>query len=266
MNFFDAVLLGIVEGITEFLPISSTAHLMMTSKILGLTQSEFVKSFEIVIQLGAITAVILLFGKRLFEQTQIWKKVCIAFIPTAVIGFLLYKIIKDYLIGNLSIMVWTLIIGGLVLIAVEYFFFKYKPGIDSPTPEKLSDMGSISNTKAFWIGVCQAVSVVPGVSRAAATIIPAIFFGASRQAAAEFSFLLAIPTVAAAAGYDLFKNYSVISFSSNFTLLATGFIVSFLAAIVGIKFMVSFLSKHSLTSFGLYRILVAIVFFLLFLN
>lgn len=266
MNFFDAVILGIVEGITEFLPISSTAHLMMTSKILGLAQTEFVKSFEIVIQFGAIAAVIVLFGKRLIEHTDIWKKILIAFLPTAVIGFLLYKVIKSFLIGNLQIMVWSLVLGGIALIAVEYFFFKFKAVIAPGSGPKHSDMNEISNSEAFWIGVCQSFAVIPGMSRAAATIVPAIFFGASRQAAAEFSFLLAIPTIAAAAGYDVLNNFEVISFSSNLTLLLTGFIVSFLAAIVGIKFLVSFLSKHSLTSFGIYRIVIAILFFFLFLN
>lgn len=282
MTFIDSVILGIVEGITEFLPISSTAHLMMASKILGFEQSTFVKSFEIVIQFGAIAAVLVLFGTRLYSDKTVWKKVAIAFAPTAVVGFVLYKVIKGYLIGNLSIMVWTLILGGLVLIAVEYFYFK-KPFLDqqdasanSKNSSKetlgtgrshtITQISEFSNLQAFSIGLIQSLSVIPGVSRAAATIIPAIFFGASRKVAAEFSFFLAIPTVAAAAGYDLIKNLHVVSFSDNLTLLITGFIVSFVAAIIGIKFMMSFISKNSLTSFGIYRIIVAIIFFFIFVN
>ncbi len=262
MSFFDAIILGLVEGITEFLPISSTAHLMMTSKVLELNQSEFLKSFEVVIQLGAIVAVVFLFGSRLIKNAWLWKKVLIAFIPTAVIGFLLYKLIKTHLIGNISVAVWALVIGGVALIAVEHLLSK-KSNVQG---ESSSEVKDITNKQAFFIGLTQSLAIIPGVSRAAATIVPALFFGASRKAAAEFSFLLAIPTVAAAAGYDLLKNFDTIALNDNIIILMTGFIVSMVAAVFSIKFMLSYISKHSFRGFGIYRIIVAGLFFLLFLG
>lgn len=256
MSFFEAIILGLIEGITEFLPISSTAHLMMTSKILAVTQNEFLKSFEIVIQFGAIAAVIFLFGGRLVKNPRLWKKIAVAFLPTAIIGFTLYELIKTRLIGNLTVAVWGLIIGGLALIVIERFLLKKPAGLD--------DGKDISHKQAFFIGAIQALAVIPGVSRAAATIIPALFFGASRKAAAEFSFMLAVPTVAAAAGYDIVKNLDVWSVNGNIALLGIGFLVSFLAAVASIKFMLSYIQNHSFAAFGVYRIVIAGLFFLLF--
>jgi undecaprenyl-diphosphatase len=267
MSFFHAVILGIVEGITEFLPISSTAHLMMASKILRIADSEFLKSFEIVIQLGAVVAIMLVFGRHLVKNTWVWKKIVIAFIPTAIIGLALYKLIKAYLIGNIYVALWSLIVGGIVLIAVEMFFLK-KPAIAVPgeNPEN-NDLGgevkNISNAQAFYIGVAQSLAVIPGISRSAATIVSALFFGASRKAAAEFSFLLAVPTVGAAAGYDLLKNIHILNTNDNAMILGVGFIVSFVAALFSIKFMLSYIQRHSFTFtiFGIYRIVIAILFF-----
>jgi len=261
MTFFDSIILGLVEGITEFLPISSTAHLIMTSKILGLNQTPFLKSFEIVIQLGAIAAVLVIFARQITKNPIIIKKVGYAFLPTAVIGFALYKFIKGYLIGNLSIAMWSLIIGGLALIVIERFYLRYKSF--QPT---ILDIQSLSNRQAFFIGIVQSVSVIPGVSRAAATIIPTLCIGASRRVAAEFSFLLAVPTIAAAAGYDLLKNISVLSLEGNLTLLITGFLVSFFAALFSVRFLLSYITTHSFIPFGIYRIIIAIVFFLLFIR
>lgn len=267
MSFFHAVILGIVEGVTEFLPISSTAHLMMASKILGIADSEFLKSFEIVIQLGAVVAIVLMFGQHLVKNRWVWKKIAIAFIPTAVIGFALYKLIKSHLIGNIHVALWSLIIGGIVLIAIEMFFLK-KPAVALPNKNLTdNDLGgevkNISNTQAFFIGVAQSLAVIPGISRSAATIVSALFFGASRKAAAEFSFLLAVPTIGTAAGYDLFKNIHVLSADGNAAVLGVGFIVSFVAALLSIKFMLSYIQRHSFTftAFGVYRIVIGILFF-----
>ena len=266
MSFFEAIILGLVEGITEFLPISSTAHLMMTSKILAIAQSEFLKSFEIVIQFGAIAAVIFMFGRRLMKSSQLWKKIAVAFLPTAIIGFALYELIKTRLIGNLTVAVWSLIIGGLALIVVERFFLKKPARLNNNNNSaEQNGLNDISHRQAFFIGAIQALAVIPGVSRAAATIVPALFFGASRKAAAEFSFMLALPTVAAAAGYDLVKNLDVWAVNGNITLLGVGFLVSFLAAIASIKFMLSYIQNHSFAVFGVYRVVVASLFFLLFM-
>ncbi len=256
MSFLDAIILGIVEGITEFIPVSSTAHLMMTSRILQISQTEFLKSFEIIIQLGAIAAVLFIFGPRFIKSYWLWKKIIIAFIPTAVIGLLLYKIIKTYLIGNLYVAVWSLVIGGVILVLIELFIKKHP---DHAT----GGMEEISDKEAFMIGIIQSLAIFPGISRSAATIVPALFFGVSRKSAAEFSFLLAVPTVAAAAGYDLIKNVGIID--GNVGILTVGFITSFIAAIVSIKLLLHFIQKYSYTSFGLYRILIAGLFFLVFL-
>ncbi len=251
MSFLNAIILGIVEGITEFLPISSTAHLMMMSKVLAITQDEFLKSFEIIIQFGAVAALIFVFGKRLLENRWLWKKVAIAFIPTSIIGFFLYKIVKTYLIGNFYVAIWSLIVGGIVLIVVEHYISKKS---DHPH----SGLEEITNKQALVIGIVQSLAVIPGISRSAATITSTLLFGSGRKAAAEFSFFLAIPTVAAAAGYDLLKNIDVID--GHFPVLAVGFIVSFLAALVSIKFLLSFIETRSFTSFGIYRIVIALVF------
>lgn len=256
MSFIEAVILGIVEGVTEFLPISSTAHLMITSEIFNIAQSEFVKSFEIVIQLGAILAVIFTFGSDLLKNRILWKKILIAFLPTAIIGFILYRSIKIFLIGNFMIAILSLIIGGIVLIVIEKLFLKNK----NPT---ITEIDEISDKHAFIIGIFQSLAVIPGVSRSAATIAPALLFNANRKTAAEFSFLLAIPTIGAAAGYDFIININV--FNGNIWLLITGFVVSFISAYFSIKFFIAFIQKYSFTSFGIYRIIIAGLFFWFFL-
>ncbi len=256
MSIFHAIILGLVEGITEFLPISSTAHLMMTSTVFNITQSEFLKSFEIVIQLGAIASVILLFGKKVIAHPALIKKIIIGFLPTAVIGFVLYSFIKEHLISNLSVAAWSLAIGGIILILVEQIYMK-KHVI------KKENVEDITNKQAFIIGVVQSLAVIPGVSRSAATIIPALFMGSSRTAAAEFSFLLAVPTIGAAAVYELLKNF--VEINGNAPALAAGFITSFIAAFFSIKFLLSFIQKRSFTPFGIYRIIVATLFFIYFI-
>ncbi len=251
MTIFQTIILGIVEGITEFLPISSTAHLMLTAKLLNIASSDFLKSFEIIIQLGAIAAVVYQFGPRLAKNFVLVKKVSLAFIPTAIIGFILYSFIKEFLLGNLTIAVWSLIVGGIVLVVVERVYVKKIKANESTAED-------ISYKQAFCIGVIQSLAVVPGVSRAAATIVPALLFGKSRKAAAEFSFLLAIPTVAAAALYDLLKNFN--SLSGNLLNLSIGFIVSGIAALITIRFLLSYIQNHTFTPFGIYRIVIAVLF------
>lgn len=256
MSLIDALILGIVEGLTEFLPISSTAHLMFTSKLLGLSQSELTKSFEIIIQFGAIFAIFFMFRKRIINNLWLWRKVLIAFIPTAVVGFFLYKIIKAFLIGNLVIAAFGLLVGGFALIWVEKYVAKR-------TSEKIDDIEQITDTQAFYIGLVQSLAVIPGVSRAGATLVPSLLFNISRQTSIEFSFLLAVPTIAAAAGYDLIQNIHV--FDGHADVLAIGFITSFVAAILAIKFVLSFIKHHSFISFGIYRVLIALIFLIFLL-
>ena len=246
-----AIVLGAVEGLTEFLPISSTAHLTLTAQIMGLDQSAFVKTFEIAIQSGAILAVIVLYWRR-FLDVAVLKRVLAAFIPTAIIGLILYKLVKEYLIGNIAVTLWALAIGGLALIVFEKWF-KTKPESD------MSDIRSLSYGKSVLVGLVQAISIIPGVSRSAATIIGGLFCGLSREAVVEFSFLLAVPTVLAATGLDLFRSAGDFH-SSDFGLLAIGFIAAFVAAILAIKFLLNYLKKHTFTGFGVYRILVVLIF------
>lgn len=252
MDLYQALILSAVEGISEFLPISSTGHLILTSHLLNIPQTEFVKSFEIIIQLGAILAVLALYGKKLLVNTQILKRVIIAFIPTGIVGLILYRVVKDILIGNALITVAALFIGGVLLIILEK---KYQE-----KPHHLDKIDDLNYQNAFLIGLAQSVSIIPGVSRAAATIMGGMFLGLKRVPATEFSFLLAIPTMFAATGLDLFKSRSEL-IHSDLTLLAVGFIGSFITALVSVKFLVSFISKNNFVYFGVYRIILALIFF-----
>ncbi len=254
MNLFDAVTFGIVEGITEFLPVSSTGHLILTSRILGLTQTEFLKSFEIAIQLGAILSVIVLYGKTICFDFQIVKKIFTAFIPTAVVGLALYKLIKGFLLGDVSVVLWSLLVGGVILILFEKFY-KDK----SRSTETLSD---ISYRQAFLIGIFQSLAVIPGVSRAAATIIGGLLLGLKRKTIVEFSFLLAVPTMLAATALDLVKSENVF-LPEQWFFLGVGFFTSFVIALLSIKFLLRFIQDHNFVVFGAYRIFAAVLFWLI---
>ena len=255
MNFIQACIFGIVEGVTEFLPISSTGHLMLASRSMGIIQSEFVKSFEIAIQSGAILAVVILYWKELFKGLDIWKKILTAFLPTAVIGALLYKVIKTFFLGSVSVVLWALFLGGIALIIFEIFHGEKEDSSDGLT--------SISYPQALIIGFFQSIAVIPGVSRAAATIVGGLAAGLKRKTIVEFSFLLAVPTMCAATALDLVKSAHAFK-EDEFFLLGVGFIVSFLVALLAIKFLLVFIKKHTFVPFGIYRILVAAVFWLKF--
>lgn len=257
MELIQALILSVVEGITEFLPVSSTGHLLLTSNLLQISQTEFVKSFEIFIQLGAILAVVVLYWKKLTGSFEIWKNIIAAFIPTAIVGLLLYDFIKEVLFENILITVAALLIGGILLIFIE----KLHKGKDSD----VKDIEKLSFKQSFLIGIAQSLSIIPGTSRAAASIIGGMLVGANRKTAVEFSFLLAIPTIAAATGLDLVK--SNFSFSSNeMMLLAVGFIGSFITAFAVIKWFIKYIQKNSFFWFGIYRIVLALIFLLLLID
>lgn len=254
MNLFQTIAMSIVEGISEFLPISSTGHLIITSSILRITQSSFVKDFEIFIQLGAILAVVVLYWKSVSRNTKVWKKILAAFIPTGIIGFLLFKLIKNYLLGNLYITLTSLFIGGIALILLE-LIYKEKE-------HHVSKIEDVSYRNAIVIGIIQSIAIVPGVSRSAATIIGALFLGTKRKTAAEFSFLLAVPTMLAATSLDLVKsnfNYS----SWEWTLLVIGFIGSFISALIVVKWFLKYVQTHNFILFGIYRVIASIAFYFL---
>lgn len=251
MSYLQAIILSMVEGISEFLPISSTGHLVLATNLMHIVQSDFVKSFEIVIQFGAILAVVYVYRKELLQRGAVWKNVIAAFIPTALIGFLLYKFIKHVLLGNTGITLLALLVGGIVLIVLELLY--------QEKDHHVKTIESIPLKNAVLIGVFQAVAVIPGVSRSAATIIPALFLGIKRKAAVEFSFFLAIPTMLAATSLDLIKsNFSFTSY--QYSLMVFGLIGSFIFAMLAIKFFISFIQKHTFILFGVYRIIIAIIF------
>jgi undecaprenyl-diphosphatase len=250
MTLLQSIILGIVEGVTEFLPISSTGHLILASRLLGLEQTEFQKSFEIAIQLGAIASVIVLYWRE-FLEPAVLGRVLAAFVPTGLIGFALYHVVKTYFFGSDAIVLWSLALGGVALIVFELL---HREGEDA-----VQEVTAIPYTKAVLIGLCQSISIVPGVSRAGATILGGLILGLSRSTIVKFSFLLAVPTMLAATGYDLLKNAS--SFAPDqFGVLAAGFISSFVVALVSIKFLLAFVRTNTFIPFGIYRILVALAF------
>jgi undecaprenyl-diphosphatase len=251
VDIFHSVIFGIIEGVTEFLPISSTAHLVLGAKMMRVSQTDFVKSFEIIIQFGAILSVIALYWKRFLVDLESLKRILAAFIPTAILGFLLYKVVKTYLIDSETIIVWALFLGGFILIIFELFHREKESAID--------DISTIPYRKCIAIGFFQALAMLPGVSRSAATILGGLALNLKRRTIVEFSFLLAAPTMLAASVLDLLKSGSAFS-ASQFGVLAVGFIVSFIVAILSIRFFLEFIKKHTFIPFGIYRIVVALIF------
>jgi len=250
MNWLHALVLGIVEGVTEFLPVSSTGHLILAADLLGLTETEFLKSFEIAIQLGAILAVVATSWRRFLDRAVL-ARVAVAFLPTAVIGLALYGFIKKHLLGNELVVVWALVLGGLALIAFE----RFRP----PMKHVKTDLSSMSFTHAVLIGLSQSLAIIPGTSRSASTILGGMALGWSRAAIVEFSFLLAVPTMAAATGLDLLKSgfdYSL----GEYELLAIGFVAAYVVATGVVRWFLSYVRKNDFAAFGFYRIFAAFAF------
>lgn len=253
MSIFDAIWLGIIEGITEFIPVSSTGHLIVLSDILGLEQNNVNKAFEIIIQFAAILALVFVYpSKFTFKHIDLWTKIAIAFIPIGTVGFLFSKQIKAMF--SVEIVAWMFIIGGIIFLIVEKFFDEKKTHI--------SDVEDVSLKQAIWIGVAQVFALIPGTSRAGASIIGAMLVGLNRKASAEFSFLLAVPVMCATTFYDIYKHHDEILQDSNFVVLGVGFVVSFLVALAVIKLFLKFLEKFTFVAFGIYRILFGIVILL----
>ncbi len=253
MSIFHSIILGVVEGITEFLPISSTFHLIYTSKLLGIAQTDFQKLFEVFIQGGAILAVAILFFKEIIRDFDLIKKTVVAFIPTAVIGFILYKVIKNIFFESSVLMLFMFVFVGLLFILVEWLVKKNKLKLKK-------SLKNLSYEEAFIIGLIQALAVVPGVSRAGSIILGMMFLDYKRDDAAKFSFILSVPTILAASGYDLFKMRSLIfNNMNNLGVLVIGFVVSFIFAMIAVKWLIGYLQKNSLFVFGVYRILLAII-------
>ena len=254
MNLLQALIFGIVEGITEFLPVSSTGHLMLTARVLGLSQTEFLKTFEIVIQFGAILSIIVLYWKTLLVNFEVLKRVVLAFIPTAVLGLLFYKIIKHYLMASSQVVLWSMFIGGIALIVFEL--------LHKEKDDAIEDISTIPYRTLLLIGLFQSIAMIPGVSRSAATIVGGLVLGLKRKTIVEFSFLLAVPTMLAATALDLLKNANQFS-AAQINFLSVGFILSFVFAMLSVKFLLNFIKHHSFIWFGIYRIVLALSFWLL---
>ncbi len=251
MTIIDSLLLGALEGVTEFLPVSSTGHLILASQLLGLKQTAAHKAFEVSIQLGSILAVLFLYAQRLLQDKQLWFKIAIAFLPTGALGFLLYKHIKALFgVETVSIM---LIVGGILFLVFEYFHR------NQPITEG-KDLSQLTMKEALTIGFFQSLAMVPGTSRSGATLIGGLFMGLNRKSAAEFSFLLAIPTMFIATAYDLFKHRHEM-IVDDWSMLIVAFITAFIFAFATVKAFVGFVSRHTFVPFALYRIIVGVIFF-----
>ena len=248
MNFFEAIVIAIVEGLTEFLPISSTGHMIIAQKLLGVESTDFVRFFTVAIQLGAILSVFVLYWKRFFQTLDFYYKLFVAFLPAVVFGLLLNSYIED-LLGNVWVVAISLLLGGIVLLFVDKWF-------------KADNNEQVDYPKALKIGLFQVIAMIPGVSRSAATIIGGLSQKLSRKAAAEFSFFLAIPTMLGATALELFKTYDTIT-TDDLPVLLVGNVVAFIVAIIAIKAFITFLTKHGFKLFGYYRIIVGAILLVL---
>ncbi|MBV6492592.1 MAG: Undecaprenyl-diphosphatase [Turneriella sp.] len=255
MTTFQALILGIIEGLTEFLPISSTGHMILADSMMQIKDNEFVKTFEIAIQLGAIAAVGLLYIRRFLKEPRLYGILFVAFLPTGIFGLLFYKYIKSLLFNPISVSI-ALILGGIVLLFFDKLSQKRGESHEAHEIE-------ITPRIAITIGLFQVISMVPGVSRAAATIGGGLVAGLSRVRAVEFSFLLAVPTMVVATAYDLYKNRATLH-AAHLDLLVIGAAVAFVTALFAVRFFVAFISKRGFTAFGIYRILLGIIFLAVF--
>ena len=252
MDIVQSIIIGIVEGITEFIPISSTGHMIIAEKLLGIKEDEFVKMFTVAIQLGAILAVVVLYWKKFFDfkNLHFYFKLIIGVIPAIILGLIFANKI-DEMLGSTLVIAFAILLGGIVLIFVDQFF--NHPVIRS---EK-----EVSYFNSFTIGIWQCLAMIPGMSRSAASIIGGMQQKLTRSAAAEFSFFLAVPTMIAATGYKLFKHYQVNGGFSHeeIKLLLVGNIVAFVVALIAIKFFIEFLKKHGFRVWGIYRVVIGLI-------
>jgi len=254
MDVFQAIIIGIIEGFTEFLPISSTGHMIVASHFIGVEQSSLNKAYEVIIQFSAILAVILLYKDKLNPKNiDLWQKLLIAFLPLAIIGFIFKDIIKE--LFNMNIVAIMFIIGGILFLIVEKFYDEKKTHITT--------IDDITFKQAFGIGLAQIFSLIPGTSRAGATIIGGLLLKLDRKTSTEFSFLLVIPVMGAVSGYDLLKHYHEFA-NLDYTPFIIGFIVSFIVAYITIKSLLIFLERFTFVAFGIYRIIFGIALLFLF--
>jgi undecaprenyl-diphosphatase len=249
MTFYEAAILGIVEGVTEFLPVSSTAHIALTSQIMGVPQDEFMNAFNIIIQIAPIFSIMIIYYSTLFQSLEIWKKLFVAFVPTGVIGLLFHKQIEQMFSAN-SIILWMIATGVFFLI-LEFLYTR--------RGHHTHELEEVSYKQALFIGFFQALSLIPGISRSGSTILGGMLLGMKREVSMSFSFLLAIPTMGAASGYTLLKEYESLTFD-GLSLILLGFCVSFVVGWVAVKSFLAIVSRYNFTPFGIYLIASGILF------
>ncbi len=248
MSFWEATFLAIVEGITEFVPVSSTGHMILASKFMRVEQTEFVKMYEVAIQLGAILSIVSMYWRKLTTDTFIWIRIITAFLPTAFLGFMMYDFVKslfDYRVVSVMLMLW-----GVIFILVEKF-----------RRSSYKRMEQLTLRDALIIGLFQSLAMVPGTSRSGATIVGGLVLGMRRVDALEFSFLLAVPTMFSATLYDIYRNMHHLHGENLYMLLWGGF-VAFVCAWISVRWLLKFVSTHTLIPFGIYRIILSILVFL----
>ena len=245
MSLWHTIILAIIEGLTEFLPISSTGHMIIASSLLGISQFEFTGTFITSIQFGAILSVVFLYWRRFLQSFDFYLKLFVGFLPFGIAGFLLKDVVEE-LLKSVTVVAVMLILGGIVLLFIDKYFNEKQP--DSQPTFK----------QAFFIGLFQCFALLPGISRSAATIFGAMTQGFNRKSAAEFSFLLAVPTMFVITAYQMLKSYKTIN-SSDMDMLLIGNVISFVVAIIAIKFFVGFLTKYGFRVFGIYRIILGTI-------
>lgn len=249
MDIFQAIIIGIIEGFTEFLPISSTGHMIVASEFLGVPQDSLTKAYEVIIQFAAILAVMLVYKEKItFKKIDLWQKLFVAFLPLAIVGFIFKDQIKT--LFTVEIVAWMFIIGGVVFLVLEYFYKEKEWHI--------SDVEKVTYKQALWVGLAQIFSLIPGTSRAGATIVGGLLVGMDRKSSAEFSFLLAIPVMAAVTGYDLLKHYQDFA-DANWSAFIAGFIAAFIVAYLTIKLFLAFIQRFTFVAFGIYRIIFGVI-------
>ena len=249
MDIFQAIIIGIIEGFTEFLPISSTGHMIVASKFLGIEESALMKAYEVIIQFAAILAVMLIYREKItFKKIDLWMKLLVAFLPLAIVGFIFKDVIKS--LFNVQTVAWMFIIGGIIFLIVEYFYEEKEYHV--------KEVEKVSYKQAWWVGFAQIFSLVPGTSRAGATIVGGLLTGMDRKTSSDFSFLLAIPVMGAVSGYDMLKHYQDFA-DANWGAFVVGFVVAFVVAYITVKLFLVFIQKFSFVPFGIYRIIFGVI-------
>ncbi len=249
MTIFDAIILGVVEGITEYLPVSSTAHLVLTAQLLGLKQDAFLTAYEIIVQIAPIFSVMIIYKERLIQSIDLWYKLIFAFIPTGIVGLFFHKQIEAMFSTNSTVAL--MILTGVVFLVIEYFYREKEHHVE--------DLDDVTYKQAFFIGLTQILSLIPGISRSGTTILGGMLIGLKRNASMSFSFLLAIPTMGAASGYMMLQEYEIIM-QGQVELLLVGFIISFIVGYIAVKSFLAIVARYNFTPFGIYLVVAGLLF------